>query len=102
MLNDLLEVRALIQMDSTSFAGDAHSEKLLWFSKVTALPFAHELCFDQINYGLVGATKEGIINVYDSNNNIGVLLLVEEDACFRLKALKPEFFKRLIECAPPS
>ena len=44
--NDLLEVRTLIQMDSASFAGDAHSEKLFWFSKVTALPFAHELHFD--------------------------------------------------------
>ena len=101
MLNDLLEVCALIQVDSATFVGDVHLEELFWFSKVSALPFAHELRFDRINYSLVRATEEGIINIYDSNNNIGALLLVE-DACFRLKALKPEFLERLIECAPPS
>ena len=29
-----------------TFAGDTHSEELFWFSKVTALPLAHELCRD--------------------------------------------------------
>ena len=89
-------------MDSVTFVSDVHLEELIWFSKVSALPFAHELCFDRVNYGLVRATEEGIINVYDSNDNIGALLLVEEDACFRLKVLKPEFFERLIECVSPS
>ena len=67
-----------------------------------ALPLAHELHFDQIHYGLVGATEEGIINVYDSNNYIGGLFLVKKDACFRFKVLEPKFFEGLIECAPPS
>src|SRR5437899_6258074 len=89
-------------MDSTTFAGDAHLEELIRFSKVSALPFAHELCFNGINYSLVRATEEGIINVYDSNDHIGAFLFVEEYACFRLKALKPKFFEGLIECAPPS
>ena len=89
-------------MNSVTFAGDTHLEELIRFSKVLAPPFAHELRFDGVNYGLVRATEEGIINVYDSNNNIGALLLVEKNACFRLQALKPEFFERLIECVPPS
>ena len=59
-----------------------HSEELIWFSEVSALPFAHELCLDRINYGLVRATEEGIINIYDLNAHDGALLLVEEDACF--------------------
>ena len=101
-LNDLLEVHTLIQVDGVTFAGDMHLEELCWFSMVSALPFVHELCFDRINYGLVRATEEGIINVYDADNNIGALLLVEEDACFRLQALEPEFLEGLIECAPPS
>ena len=89
-------------MDSATFAGDTHSEELIRFSKVSALPLVHELCFDRVNYGLVRATEEGIINVYDSNDYIGALLLVEEDACFRLKTLKPEFLEGLIECVSPS
>ena len=67
-----------------TFAGDMHLEELFWFSEVSALPLVHELHLDRINYGLVRATEEGIINVSDSNNNVGALLLVEEDACFRL------------------
>ncbi|KIM49962.1 hypothetical protein SCLCIDRAFT_34865 [Scleroderma citrinum Foug A] len=102
VLNDLLEVHALIQVDGMTFAGDVHLEELFWFSKVSALPLVHELHFDRINYGLIRATEEGVINVYYSDNNIGALLLVEEDACFRLKVLKPKFFEGLIECAPPS
>ena len=101
MLNDLLEVHTLIQMDGVTFAGDAHLEELFWFSKVLVLPLVHELHFDRINYGLVRATEEGIINIYYSDNNIGALL-VEEDACFRFKVLKPEFFEGLIECVPSS
>ena len=89
-------------MNSVTFAGDTHLEELIRFSKVLAPPFAHELRFDGVNYGLVRATEEGIINVYDSNDNIGALLLVEEDACFRFKALEPKFFEGFIECAPPS
>ena len=89
-------------MDGVTFASDAHSEELFWFSKVLALPLVHELCFDRINYGLVRATEEGIIKIYDPNDHIGALLLEEEDACFRLQALETEFFERLIECAPPS
>ena len=89
-------------MDSTTFVGYMHLEELIRFSEVSALPFAHELCFDRINYSLVRATEEGIINVYDPNDHIGALLLVEEDACFRLQALEPEFLEGLIECAPPS
>ena len=61
-----------------------HLEELFWFSEISALPLVHELHLDRINYGLVRATEEGIINVSDSNNNVGALLLVEEDACFRL------------------
>ena len=89
-------------MDSATFVGDMHSEELIQFSEVSALPFVHELHFDRINHSLVRATEEGIINIYDPNDHVGALLLVEEVACFRLKALKPEFFERLIKCAPPS
>ena len=77
-------------------------EELIQFSKVSALPFAHELCFDQINYVLVRATEEGIINIYDFDNHVGALHLVEEDACFRFQVLKPKFLERLIKCASPS
>ena len=56
-LNDLLKVRALIQVDGATFAGNMHSEKLIWFSKVSALPFAHELCFDGIDNSLVRAAE---------------------------------------------
>ena len=55
--DDLLEVRALIQVDSTTFASDSHSEELIRFSKVSALPFAHELRFDGINNSLVRAAE---------------------------------------------
>ena len=55
--DDLLEVRTLIQVDSATFAGDSHSEELIRFSKVSALPFAHELRFDGINNSLVRATE---------------------------------------------
>ena len=89
-------------MDSTTFAGDMHLEELIRFSEVSALPFAHELCFDRVNYGLVRATEEGIINVYDPNDHVGAFLLVEEDACFGLQVLEPEFLEKLIECVPPS
>jgi len=51
--NDLLEVHALIQVDSMTFASDSHSEELIRFSKVSAVPFAHELRFDGINNSLV-------------------------------------------------
>ena len=71
LFNDLLKVRGLIQVDSTTFASDMHSEELIQFSEVLALPFAHELHLDRINYGLVRATEEGIINIYDPNNHIG-------------------------------
>ena len=99
----LVHDSTLIQVDSTTFVGDMHLEELIWFSKVLALPFAHELCFDRVNYGLVRATAEGIINIlYDLNDHVGALLLVEEDACFGLQALEPEFFEGLIECVPPS
>ena len=46
--------------------------------------------------------RTGPLNTNDPNNHIGALLLVEEDACFRLQVLEPEFFERLIECVPPS
>jgi len=55
--NDLLEVRALVQVDSATFVSDSHSEELIRFSKVSALPFAHELHFDSINNSLVRATE---------------------------------------------
>ena len=79
-----------------TFAGDTHLEELIWFSKVSALPFAHELHLDRINYSLVRATEEGIINIYDPNNHVGALLLVEENACLRLQVLEPKFFEGLI------
>ena len=69
--NDLLKVRRLIQVDSATFAGDTDSEELIQFSEVLALPFVHELHLDRINYGLVRATEEGIINIYDPNDHIG-------------------------------
>jgi len=55
--DDLLEVHTLIQVDSATFASDSHSEELIRFSKVSALPFAHELRFDGINNSLVRATE---------------------------------------------
>ena len=44
--NDLLKVHGLIQVDSMTFASDTHSEELIQFSEVSALPFAHELRFN--------------------------------------------------------
>ena len=57
MFDDLLEVCALIQMDSATFVSDSHSEELIRFSKVSALPFMHELRFDGINNSLVRAAE---------------------------------------------
>ena len=57
VLNDLLEVRALIQVDGATFVGNTHLEELIWFSKISALPFAHELCFDGIDDSLVRAAE---------------------------------------------
>ena len=58
VFNDLLQVHRLIQVDSVTFAGYMHSEEPIWFSEVSALPFAHELCLDRINYGLVRAQED--------------------------------------------
>jgi len=55
--NNLLEVCTLIQVDSATFASNSHSEELIRFSKVSALPFAHELHFDGINNSLVWAAE---------------------------------------------
>ena len=55
--DNLLEVRALVQVDSAIFASDSHLEELIRFSKVSVLPFVHELRFDGINNSLVRATE---------------------------------------------
>jgi len=55
--DNLLKVCALVQVDSATFASDSHTEELIRFSKVSALPFVHELCFDSINNSLVRAAE---------------------------------------------
>ena len=47
----------MIQMDSATFVGNSHTEELVRFSKVSALPFAHELHFNGINNSLVRAAE---------------------------------------------
>ena len=38
----------------------------------------------------VGLRVISVVNVYDANDDVGAFLLVEEYACFGLKALKTE------------